>query len=52
LAKAVTKRKTKKSDAQQSERFKETARKLGADDVGELFEKTFKKIVPPKTKTK
>ena len=27
--------------AEQSERFKETARKLGADESGEVFERAF-----------
>jgi hypothetical protein len=39
----------KMTRAEQSERFKETARKLGADESGEAFERAFKKIVPPKT---
>jgi hypothetical protein len=37
----------KMTKAEQSERFKETARKLGADESGETFERTFEKIVPP-----
>jgi hypothetical protein len=32
----------------QIERFKETARKLGADESGDTFERAFAKIVPPK----
>jgi hypothetical protein len=34
--------------AEQSERFKETARKLGADESGEAFERALDKIVRPK----
>jgi hypothetical protein len=37
----------KMTKAEQSERFKETARKLGADETGEEFERVFRKIVPP-----
>jgi hypothetical protein len=38
----------------QYERFKETARELGIDDEknAEEFERTFTKIVPPKSKAK
>jgi hypothetical protein len=46
MVKTAAKRKPRKSDKRQSERFKEAARKLDADDAGELFEKVFKKIVP------
>lgn len=38
--------KVKKSE--QSQRFKEAARALGADESGEEFERAFKKIIPPK----
>lgn len=38
----------KNTDKEQSERFKETARKLGADDSESLFNQAFKKIVPEK----
>jgi hypothetical protein len=45
MAKAGTPKKKpakpKLSDKEQSERFKETARKLGADESGERFEKAF-----------
>jgi hypothetical protein len=34
--------------AEQSERFKETARKLGSDESGECFERAFRHIAPPK----
>jgi hypothetical protein len=37
----------KMTKAEQSERFKETARKLGADESGEPFEKVFRGIVRP-----
>ncbi len=36
------------TEAERSQRFKETARELGADETGETFERAFKKIVPPK----
>jgi hypothetical protein len=39
----------KMTKAEQSKRFKETARELGADETGEAFENAFSKIVvPPK----
>jgi hypothetical protein len=38
----------KMTQAEQSERFKETARKLGADESGEPFERTVKGILKPK----
>ncbi|MBT3071677.1 hypothetical protein KKP04_12470 [Rhodomicrobium sp. Az07] len=34
---------------EQSERFRQTARELEADETGEAFERAFGKIVPPKT---
>lgn len=34
------------SDKEQSERFKETAREIGADESGKEFERAFKKLVP------
>ena len=40
------KAKPKLTDKEQSERFIEDARALGADETGAAFEKTFKKIVP------
>lgn len=54
MAKAVTgkKPKPKKTDKAQSERFKETARELGADEGSEHWERSFKKIVPPKSAAK
>ena len=36
-------------DREQSERFKETARKLEADKSGSLFERALRAIMPPKT---
>jgi hypothetical protein len=36
--------------AEQSERFKETARTLGADKTGAAFERAFEKLVPAKTR--
>jgi hypothetical protein len=40
--------KRKMTKSEQSERFKETAQKLGADESGEAFERVMRKIVPPK----
>jgi hypothetical protein len=37
-----------KDDLTQAERFKETARQLGVDETGRLFEDSFRRIVPPK----
>ena len=49
MAKAGTRPKPKKAtDKAQSERFRETARKLGADESEETFDRAFKKIVQPK----
>jgi hypothetical protein len=43
--KAKPKRKSRKgTDKEQSERFIETARKLGVDESGKEFEEAFKKI--------
>jgi hypothetical protein len=41
--------KPKPSKKTQYGRFLETARKLGCDESEETFERTFEKIVPPKT---
>ena len=41
------KKKHKPDDPEQSERFKETAKGLEAVKDAELFERTFKAIVPP-----
>lgn len=38
------------SEKPQSERFKETARKLEADKSGSLFERALRLIVPPKSR--
>jgi hypothetical protein len=35
------------SEKPQHERFKEAAKKIGADESGEKFERAFEKIVPP-----
>jgi hypothetical protein len=43
--------KRKMTKAEQSERFKETARNLGSDESGEAFERALEKIVPPKRHT-
>lgn len=43
-----TKPKPKLAEKEQSERFKETARQLGADESGEEFEKAFRKLTSPK----
>lgn len=40
--------KRKMTKAEQSERFKDTARKLGADETGESFERTLRRILRPK----
>jgi hypothetical protein len=40
--------KTNLSDKEQSERFMETARKLGVDESGEAFEEAFRRVVQPK----
>lgn len=40
--------KSKFTDKAQSERFIETARQLGAEKTGEAFDRSFRKIVPPK----
>jgi hypothetical protein len=37
-------------DKEQSARFKETARKLGADERPEEFEKVLKKVAPRKSR--
>jgi hypothetical protein len=42
------KAKPKLTDKEQSERFIETARKLGADETGKKFDETFRKIVSNK----
>jgi hypothetical protein len=53
MAKAGTPKKKpakpKLSDKEQSERFKETARKLGADESGKEFERAFGKVLSKKS---
>jgi hypothetical protein len=39
-------------DKEQFERFVETARKLGAEEVGPAFDEAFRKIVPPRLPAK
>jgi hypothetical protein len=41
------KRTPKTTDKRQFERFVETARKLGADESEEAFDRAFRKIIPP-----
>jgi hypothetical protein len=51
--KASPKRKSRKdTDKEQSERFMETARLLGADEDRDKFEAAFAKIVPAKRRPK
>jgi hypothetical protein len=45
---AKAKPKPKKRDIAQSQRFKEAARAIGADESGQAFDRAFRKIVPPK----
>jgi len=47
-----SKPKSNTSSANQSARFIEAAKKIGADESGKKFEKAFKKIVPSMTKRK
>jgi hypothetical protein len=44
------KAKPKLSDKEQSERFIETARRLGVDETGASFDRAFKKIVLARAK--
>jgi len=44
------KRRPKIKDKKQSERFKETARQLGADESSDAFERALSKLAPPKPK--
>lgn len=39
----------KSTDPEQYERFVETARKLGADESPEAFDRAFKRVVAPKS---
>ena len=41
----------KDTDKAQSERFRQTARKLRADEAVKRFEEVFEKIVPPKRRS-
>ena len=38
----------KKGEKPQSQRFIETAKELGADETGEMFEKAIEKVLPKK----
>ncbi len=49
--KKKAKPKPKLTDKEQSERFKETARKLGADESGAKFEQAVSTIIGPKEST-
>jgi hypothetical protein len=53
MAKAGTPKKAKPkpklTDKEQSERFKETARKLGADESGKSFENALRGVIRPAT---
>jgi hypothetical protein len=42
------KRRPKLKDKKQSERFKETARQLGADQTTDAFERTLSELAPPR----
>jgi hypothetical protein len=46
------KRRPKIKDKRQSERFKETAREIGADESSDAFDRVLKEMAPPKTETK
>lgn len=46
------KRKPKLTDKRQSERFKEIAREVGADESSEAFEHAMSKLAPPSPKRK
>ena len=46
----MDKPKPEPDDKEQSKRFIEKARELGADESGEEFERALKKIVPPKAR--
>ena len=47
----MAKRKSKPDEEEQKKRFIEKARELKADETGEMFERSFKKIVKPKRQT-
>ena len=44
----VKKKPVKKDDKEQSQRFVEKAKELGADESGRSFARAFKKIIPRK----
>jgi hypothetical protein len=47
----MTKQKSKRmTPAEQAQRFKETARKLGSDESAEAFERLLKGVAKPKPK--
>ena len=46
----VKKKRIKKDDKEQSQRFVETAKELGADQSDRLFARAFKKILPGQKK--
>jgi len=50
MARADTKlkQKNKLTQKEQSERFRDTARKLGCDESEDALERAFKKVVAPK----
>jgi len=48
IKKPKAKPKPKFTDKAQSERFIETARKLGIEETGEAFDRAFEKVAPPK----
>jgi hypothetical protein len=49
---AAKKKKTKRTDKEQFERFVQAARKHGVNESMEDFEVRFRKIVPPKRRDK
>jgi hypothetical protein len=49
--KGAKKKRAKNSNAKQFERFKQTARKLGANESMEDFDVKFRKIIPPKRRS-
>jgi hypothetical protein len=40
------------TDKKQSERFKETAREIGPDESGDVFDRVLGQMAPPKPKDK
>jgi hypothetical protein len=47
-----TRRRKAKADAKQSERFKEMARELGADESSDVFDRVVKEMAKPKPERK